>query len=65
MPEPGLPLALVTVPLTVSVPFGVAGLGETVSTIVARAALTVIVVGVDVLGPRPELAAGAKVEVTI
>lgn len=52
-------------PVTVSAPFGVAGLGETVSTIVARPALTVRVVGADVLGPRLEPAVGAKVEVTV
>ena len=65
VPAPGVPLALNTVPFTASVAPGPAGLGVTVSVMVARAGATVIVVGADVLPARLLPAAGLKVDATV
>lgn len=65
MPAPALPSALVTVPLTVTVLPAVAGLGFTVSVMVAAAAATVREAGPDVLPVSVPPAAGVKVDVTV
>ncbi len=58
VPTPGVPSALNTVPFTAIVAPGPAGLGVTVSVMVARAGATVIVAGADVLPARLLPAAG-------
>ena len=58
VPTPGVPLALNTVPFTATVAPGPAGLGVTISVMVARAGATVIAVGADMLPARLLLAAG-------
>ena len=63
VPAPGVPLALNTVPFTASVAPGPAGLGVTVSVMVARAGATVIVVGADVYVPGVPGAGNMSVKV--
>ena len=65
MPVPGLPSAFVTVPATVTVPLGAAGLGVAVSVTVALGGPTWSVLGADVLPARVLPAAGLKVVVTV
>lgn len=57
-------MGVVTLPEAVTVAPGPAGLGVTVSVMVARAGPTVMVVGADVPGFRGLPGAGVKEEVT-